>query len=147
MKRILPFAILLSISSCTNQSSRTKSTTTTVATPPAAVDRCFRQVVERDTTMLQLTIRDSTVTGELVDLPFEKDQARGPIRGTLTNNQIRADWQRSGEGVTQPYEVVFTMQGDTVTWREGERVEQQGKWVLKNPAEGYQYVLTPVECP
>lgn len=97
--------------------------------------------------MLRLTMNGSTVTGELAVLPFEKDRAVGPLSGTLANGEIRADWERSGEGVTQPYEVVFTMKGDTITWREGERVEKQGKWVLKNPDQGYQYVLTKANCP
>ncbi|WP_229368427.1 hypothetical protein [Fibrisoma limi] len=108
--------------------------------------QCFRQIVGRDTTMLTLTTGDSIVTGELTVLPFEKDQARGPIRGTMAANQITAQWQRSGEGVTQPYEIVFTMKGDSVVWREGERVEKQGVWVLKNPAQSYQYVLTKTDC-
>ena len=78
-------------------------------------------------------------------LPYEKDKARGPITGTLTGNQIRADWQRSGEGVTQVHELVFTMAGDSLTWREGERVEKQGKWVLA-PTGGFTYVLTQSDC-
>ncbi|WP_227687077.1 hypothetical protein [Spirosoma arboris] len=108
---------------------------------------CFRQVIGRDSTLLQLVIKDSTVTGELNVLPFEKDRARGPIQGTLTNNQILANWQRSGEGVTQSYAVVFTLKGDAVTWREGERIEKNGKWVLKNPEQGYEYVLMKADCP
>jgi hypothetical protein len=101
----------------------------------------------RDSTLLRLVIEGKTVTGELAVLPFEKDKARGPIRGTLSHGQVRADWQRSGEGVTEPYEVVFTLRGDTVTWREGERVRKEGKWVLKDTAQGYVYVVTKSTCP
>jgi hypothetical protein len=101
----------------------------------------------RDSTLLRLVIEDSAVTGELAVLPFEKDKARGPIRGVLADNQIRADWQRSGEGVTEPYQVVFTLRGDTVSWREGERVRRAGKWVLKDSAQGYTYVLVRQTCP
>lgn len=107
---------------------------------------CFRQVAGRDSTTLQLVINDSTVTGELNVLPFEKDRAHGSVQGILANNQIRAEWQRSGEGVTQPYEVVFTLKGDAISWREGERIEKQGKWVLKNPEQGYEAVLMKTDC-
>ncbi|WP_420151719.1 hypothetical protein [Spirosoma sp.] len=107
---------------------------------------CFRQVVGRDSTTLQLVVQDSAVTGQLNVVPYEKDQARGSIQGTLTNNQVIADWQRSGEGVTQAYKVIFTLKGDAITWREGERIEEQGKWVLKNPTQGYEYVLMKTEC-
>jgi hypothetical protein len=107
---------------------------------------CYRQVMSRDTILLRLEVNGSEVTGELAVLPFQKDKARGAIGGTLVNNQIRADWQRSGEGITELYEVVFTLSGDTVTWREGERVQRQGKWILKDPDQGYQHVLMKINC-
>lgn len=149
---LLLLTLLLFLYGCNQRSTKTESaptdssasaSTTTVTQPDTM---CFRQVVGRDSTTLQLVIKDSTVMGELNVLPFEKDRAKGSIQGVLANNQIRADWQRSGEGVTQSYEVVFTLKGDAVTWREGERIEKQGKWVLKNPAQGYEYVLMKTEC-
>jgi hypothetical protein len=115
------------------------------ATAPAG--GCYRQVTGRDSTLLRLVVEGTAVTGELAVLPFEKDRARGPLRGTLAGGQVRADWQRSGEGVTEPYEVVFSLRGDTVTWREGERVRREGKWVLKDSARGYTYVLVRAACP
>ncbi|MBD2754648.1 hypothetical protein [Spirosoma validum] len=149
---LLLLTLLFFLYGCNQRSTKTESTptdssasaSTTAITHPDTM--CFRQVVGRDSTTLQLVIKDSTVTGELNVLPFEKDRAKGSIQGILANNQIRADWQRSGEGVTQSYEVVFTLKGDAVTWREGERIEKQGKWVLKNPAQGYEYVLMKTEC-
>ncbi|MVM33350.1 hypothetical protein GO755_25140 [Spirosoma sp. HMF4905] len=155
MPRIVPcIALLLCLYSCGQRSSQTESATKTDSTKNVSTTEtarpdtmCFRQVIGRDSTLLQLVIKDSTVTGELNVLPFEKDRARGPIQGTLTNNQILANWQRSGEGVTQSYAVVFTLKGDAVTWREGERIEKNGKWVLKNPEQGYEYVLMKADCP
>jgi hypothetical protein len=145
--------LLVLLTSCGQQSAKTDSTTPTdsiiqtnareIAQPDTL---CFRQIVGRDSTRLQLIINDSTVVGELDVIPFEKDRARGSIRGTRTNNQILADWQRLGEGVTQVYEVVFTLKGDSVIWRDGERVEKNGKWVLKNPDQGYEYVLMKANC-
>ncbi|MFD2574531.1 hypothetical protein ACFSUS_28105 [Spirosoma soli] len=151
MRRLLSYLCSLAIlTSCGTRSTETTTAAAgsadSVATTTAPETTCFQQVVGRDTTTLRLTISDSIVTGELSVLPFEKDRATGPVRGTLANGQVKADWQRSGEGVTQPYEVAFTMKGDTVMWREGERIEKQGKWVLANPDKGYQYVLTRVEC-
>ena len=126
------------------------ATDSVAAAPPAGAEAaggCYRRVEGRDTTTLRLTITGTDVTGELAVLPYEKDRARGPIRGTRSGDQVRADWQRSGEGVTEPYEVVFTLRGDSVTWREGERVQKDGKWVLKDPGQGYQYALTRSACP
>lgn len=154
MRLLLPsFILLLSLYGCGQRSTKTESTTTAdsstsiSATETVRPDTlCFRQVVGRDSTRLQLIIKDSTVTGELDVLPFEKDRARGSIQGRLTNDRILADWARSGEGVTETYEILFTIKGDAITWREGERIEKQGKWVLKDPEQGYEYVLMKTNC-
>ena len=136
------------LSGCGDRSGQTKTETTSesaVASQTSSV--CYRQVVGRDTTSVRLVIDGSSVTGELVVLPAEKDRAQGSISGTRTGNQIVADWQRSGEGSTQVHEVNFSMAGDSLLWREGERVEKQGKWVLANPDQGFQYKLAKVDCP
>ncbi len=100
----------------------------------------------RDTTLVRRRISGAAVTGELAVLPAEKDQARGPLTGTLAGQQIVADWQWAGEGVTQVHEVQFTLAGDSLRWCEGARIEKGGKWVLVNPDQGYQYVLGKVAC-
>ncbi|GAB4045947.1 hypothetical protein [Spirosoma litoris] len=148
---LVSFTFLIFLSGCGQRSTKNEPSTDSTAnglesTTVLPDTLCFRQVVGRDSTILHLVIKDSTVTGELSVLPFEKDRARGSVEGRLTNNQIQAVWQRSGEGVTQPYDVVFTMKGDAVTWREGERIEKNGKWVLKNPEQGYEYVLMKADC-
>ncbi|GAB3941530.1 hypothetical protein GCM10028805_04800 [Spirosoma harenae] len=139
--------------SCSQRSEKTETTAagdTTIAETIETTDHpdtlCFLQVTGRDSTKLTLITNDSVVIGELAVLPFEKDRARGLIQGRQKGTQIIADWQRSGEGVTQSYEVVFTLKGDAITWREGERIEKQGKWVLANPDKGYEYVLTKTAC-
>ncbi|MGA0558960.1 hypothetical protein ACO2Q8_20050 [Larkinella sp. VNQ87] len=144
----LPGFLLSALLGCNSGSKKTETTAqSTDSTAVASADTvCYRQVVGRDSTRLRLVINGSTVAGELAVLPFEKDRAQGPISGTLTDNQIRADWQRSGEGVSQVYEVTFTLAGDAVSWREGERVEKAGRWVLKEPEKAYEYKLFKAEC-
>ena len=144
--------MILLLSSCGDRSGQTKTETTTEVasgSPVAAQTSpvCYRQVLGRDTTTVRFVIDGSAVTGEMAVLPAEKDRAKGPFSGTMTNNRVVADWQRSGEGVTQVHEVNFTMVGDSLLWREGERAEKQGKWVLVNPDQGFQYKLTKVDCP
>jgi hypothetical protein len=146
--------ISLFLNGCSNRATSEESASS-VADSISVVDAsgmlapgtyCYRQVMSRDTILLRLMVNGSEVTGELAVLPFQKDKARGAISGALVNNQIRADWQRFGEGITELHEVVFMLLGDMVTWREGERVQRQGKWILKNPDQGYQYVLMKVNC-
>jgi hypothetical protein len=147
--RITPYIVLISLAlhGCGSRATPDETQTAVGSAPAAPTGGCYRQVTGRDSTLLRLVIEGSAVMGELAVLPFEKDRARGPIRGTLAGSQVRADWQRSGEGVTEPYEVVFSLKGDTVTWREGERVHREGKWVLKDSTGGYTYVLLKATCP
>lgn len=147
MRYPLLFFTLLSFASACNKRPAQTEQATTASTKTASDTACYRQVTGRDSVTLRLVMNGADVTGELAVLPHEKDQARGPIRGELRGNQIRADWQRSGEGVVQPHELVFSLKGDAITWREGERVEKQGRWVLNNPAQGYAYQLLKTDCP
>lgn len=139
--------LALLLGGCDNRSAPTTAAPAGPAIASAPAQQvCYRQVVGRDTTMVRLLISGATVTGELAVLPAEKDRARGPFRGTLTGQQIVADWQRAGEGQTQVYEVEFMLAGDSLRWREGARTEKGGKWVLANPAQSYQYLLGKVSC-
>ena len=144
---VLAAAMLVLLNGCDNRSASTTASPPAAAAPAAQVRQvCYRQVLGRDTTLVRLNISGAAVTGELAVLPAEKDQARGPLTGTLAGQQIVADWQRAGEGVTQVHEVRFTLAGDSLRWREGARIEKDGKWVLATPDQGYQYVLGKVAC-
>ena len=149
-KSVVAAAMLMLLGGCDNRSASTTASAPaeTGASAPADQARqvCYRQVLGRDTTLVRLRISGAVVTGELAVLPAEKDQARGPLTGTLAGQQIVADWQRTGEGQTQVHEVQFTLTGDSLRWREGARTEKGGKWVLVNPGQGYEYVLGKVAC-
>ncbi len=134
-------ASLLLLAACTPKD--TTRSPNQAATPDTL---CFQQITGRDTTSLNLVLADSLVTGFLTLRPYEKDQAQGSLIGTRNGETLTADWQRAGEGITQTHALTLTLSGDTVRWREGERVEQDGKWVLKTPDAGFEYVLTKTDC-
>lgn len=154
MTTYLTLSTLLLLASCqsrpsdksANESAQTRPDEQQ-ATTTAPDTLCYQQVMSRDTTRLQLVINDIMATGYLDNKPFEKDRARGSFQGSVSGKTIRADWQRSGEGTTQIYPLDLTMNGDTISWYEGERVEKAGKWVLKEPKSGYRYVLVKTTCP
>ncbi|MFD2933112.1 hypothetical protein [Spirosoma flavum] len=153
MRNNLTICLLILVIGCksrsseqaTNGSAETQtSEKTTASTTPDTL--CFQKIMSRDTTTLQLVINGEQATGYLDSKPYEKDRARGPFQGTINGSKIGGDWQRSGEGTTQPYTLDFTLQGDTISWHEGERIERQGKWVLKSLNTGYQNVLAKINC-
>ncbi len=154
MHNNLIFALLMLAFACRSRSSEQSGTetaagqpaqTTTTSTAPDTL--CFRQIMSRDTTTLQLVANGEKITGYLDSKPYEKDRARGPFQGIVDASHIQVDWQRSGEGTSQPYTLDLTLKGDSISWFEGERIEKQGKWVLKAPKAGYKYALTKIDCP
>ena len=127
--------------------SRSTTTPLTTTTPSVTPDTlCYQQVLNRDTTTLRLLLDGKLATGYLDINLYQKDRARGPLHGTVDASRIRVEWLRSGEGVTQPYELNLVQKGDTISWREGEFVDRQGTWVLKEPDAGYQHKLTKMDC-
>jgi hypothetical protein len=153
MSNYLIISTLLVVAACQSRKSDQTSTESAqtqpseqTATSASADTLCFQQVMSRDTTTLQLVINGQQASGYLDNNPYEKDRAKGSFQGNVNNNTIQADWQRSGEGTTQIYPIDFSLKGDTISWYEGERVEQQGKWVLKDPKAGYRYILPKTNC-
>ena len=142
---LVPFLTLLVACQSRPSKEQTEGQTTTATATPDTL--CYRQILSRDTTMLRLVINGNKATGYLDNNPYEKDRAQGTLQGTVNGSAIQADWQRSGEGVTQSYTLDLTMNGDSISWYEGERVEQQGKWQLKDPTNGYRYTLGKIDCP
>ncbi len=148
------YAIILSLigMSCQSNSSSTESdrpaasTTVSDASAQQSDSLCFRDILSRDTTSLQLVLTGDRASGQIDINPYEKDRARGSFTGTRSGNTITADWQRSGEGMTETYALTLTLSGDSISWGEGERVHQQGKWVLKQPDGTYRYRLAKTAC-
>ncbi len=147
MHNYIVIGLLAGMLACQSRPSEQSSTTRSSEKVPVSSDTlCFRQIMNRDTTTLHLVINGNQASGYLDNNPYEKDRARGPFKGTINAEQIQADWQRLGEGTTQPYTLNLLTKGDTISWLEGERIEQKGKWVLKDPKAGYTYVLTKIDC-
>ncbi len=144
--------LLLIGMSCQSNSSSTESdrpassTTVSDASAQQPDSLCFRDILSRDTTTLQLVLTGDRASGQIDINPYEKDRARGSFTGTRSGNIITADWQRSGEGMTETYALTLTLSGDSISWGEGERIQQQGKWVLKQPGGTYRYRLAKSPC-
>ena len=87
-----------------------------------------------DTTFLTLTIEGKKVTGYMAWEPWQKDGARGELRGILEGNKIVADWNYVIEGSEQSEEKIFVLEDDMVGEMTGELTEGEGgKLVLKDP--------------
>lgn len=133
-------------SSSTESDRPASSATVSDASTQQPDSLCFRDILSRDTTTLQLVLTGDRASGQIDINPYEKDRARGSFSGTRSGNTITGDWQRSGEGMTETYALTLTLSGDSISWGEGERMQQQGKWVLKQPGGTYRYRLVKIPC-
>jgi predicted SnoaL-like aldol condensation-catalyzing enzyme len=75
---------------------------------------CFLHTQAKDTTSVELMVKDNKVTGHLNWMPYEKDSRKGTLEGTLKNDTIRATWSFMQEGMKDTIGVNFLLKGETL---------------------------------
>jgi hypothetical protein len=125
----LVFIAALSLAACSSPTAKTGSTDTVIngdtlakaaSTPktnntPTIASLCFLRMEgtkNQDSTTVELTIKGSTVTGEMHWIPAEKDGRKGVLTGTQTGNTINAMWTFKQEGMTDTMAVKFKLDGN-----------------------------------
>lgn len=117
---------------------------------PLNLNGCYQMTMKRDTADLNLTVKDSLVTGTLDYQFFEKDKNTGILKGVLRNNKIYADYTFQSEGVTSVREVIFKIQNGALLQASGDLTEANGKVVFKDvTALDYNNIFpfVKVDCP
>lgn len=87
---------------------------------------------EGDTISLQLQVKDSKVTGELVYKLKEKDANTGTIEGEIKDNVIIALYTFQSEGTTSVRQVAFKFTDKGVVEGYGAVEEKEGKVLFKD---------------
>lgn len=87
---------------------------------------------EGDTVSLQLQVKDSKVTGELVYKLKEKDANTGTIEGEIKDNIIIAFYTFQSEGTTSVRQVAFKFTDKGVVEGYGAVEEKEGKVLFKD---------------
>jgi len=82
-----------------------------------------------------LVIKGDEVTGKMDWLPWEKDGARGTLKGKKSGNEIKVDYDYMIEGSNQSEEKVFVLEGDKLLEKTGELEDKNGKLVMKDPTK------------
>ena len=72
---------------------------------------CYRYIQKRDTIKLKLTVKDTTVNGELAFDNYQIDGSSGTIQGIIRNNQVIVYYNFASEGMQSVREVVFLFRG------------------------------------
>lgn len=106
-----------------------------------------------DIAWLRVMIDGEKVSGELRNLPAEKDSKVGLFDGTLSSNadgtqKIDAIWQTRAEGMETPEQLFVKLSADKAEVAYGEMVDRgDGTYIYKTPdAIGYWQSIPAVDC-
>jgi len=125
MHKVVYFFILLCFAACNNNTGKydpVGSYTTVNALSP-----CYLYTTNKDTVLLQLTIKGDTVTGILVNSLYEKDANTGVVKGTFTNETLFLDYTFMSEGITSIREVTFLKTESGLIEGYGRMKDENGK--------------------
>jgi len=132
-------AASLLITACTQNGAKTEnkdgdqSTDSTLVknnTTATDTSRCFLLTEgknNKDTTTIELAIKNDRVTGEMIWLPYEKDKRKGTLKGTIKDDSIHAVWSFMQEGVRDIIPLKFLLKGNLLVQKPLKFDEKTGK--------------------
>lgn len=134
--------------SCGNQS-QTKSpveeTEQPGATIPETKDYCFRQLTGKDTLSVRLHVEGDKVTGNMDNIPDQKDARHGNITGVIVDNEIKAVWHFSQEGMDDSMQVAFKL-GEEALMQRPSAVNQSSGREEPDTKANYTISIPKVAC-
>lgn len=143
MRRVIVYcAFIVSMIGCQSGNSDNQRTDSSITYPdsvaiakPTIDTLCFEEKIGKDITNVRLIIDGDAVTGNMEWLPWEKDQARGTLKGKKNGHEIIADYNYMIEGVNQLEEKVFILDNDKLLIKSGALEEKNGRLMMKDPTK------------
>lgn len=141
MKHILLFfAAVCVLASCTSKndtaSDGSDSLTVAQTKKPLAHALCFLRTEGKDSTSIELVIKDDKVTGQMNWMPYEKDSRKGKLAGTINNDTVDVVWSFMQEGMTDTLNLQFKLD-DTKLWQKPLKFNQQSGREQTDASSGY----------
>jgi|GEM_PF-3089546 len=99
---------------------------------PMVIEGCYEMTMKRDTATMQLSVRDSIITGKLNYRFYKTDWAEGFLNGVIRDDLIIADYTFSSEGLTTLREIIFRIHDNALWQGVGDLTERDGKVVYVN---------------
>jgi hypothetical protein len=111
---IITTIIATALAACTSPEGKDSSAGDTEG---EATSMCFLRTEgksNKDTTSIELVIKDDKVTGQMYWHPFEKDSRKGALNGTLKGDTVYAVWSFMQEGMQDTLGLQFLINGDNL---------------------------------
>jgi hypothetical protein len=115
MRYFILYLITLNLVACNNSSDVQDDSTNTdtirkikhTAAAPLDYSGCYRQIIGRDTILLQLVQDNDRFTGKMEFDNYEKDASHGLVKGHLENGNIVLWYDFTSEGMQSVMEVIL----------------------------------------
>lgn len=111
---------------------------------------CFKKALNKDVTNVQLVIAGNNVTGFMNWVPYQKDSARGTLKGTKNAaGEFALMYEYMIEGNNQSEAKVMKIENEQLWIKKGELVDlkNDGNLVFKDVAQAkYQEGMYIVDC-
>ena len=132
-----------------NKQAAQAATKQTVSSTPDGM-HCFSKIFNRDVTDVQLTIAGDTVTGIMNRLPYEKDSARGTLKGSKNAaGELDLIYDYMIEGKEQTETKIMKIEGEKLMIKVGELLDSNndGHLIYKDVSKAkYLENLERVDC-
>ena len=93
---------------------------------------CYSYSKDNNNVMMQISIVDNIVKGDLLIEYYQKDKNKGKIIGEMKGDTLYAEYTFKSEGLNSIREVVFLKKGNEFKEGFGDIEEKSGKMVFKN---------------
>ena len=133
----LAFALLAG--ACNNEgktSTQAENDTMTSAVAPAGdtlSSGCYSQIINRDTSLLQLQSKDSSITGSLSYAIYEKDRNDGTLQAEQSGDIIRGWYLFKSEGIISVRQVAWKINGEELWPAIGEVMQKNDTALFAKP--------------
>ena len=108
---------------------------------------CFERMLKQDTIAIELFIRDTSVSGNLIYNLYEKDRNKGSFKGSIHNDIILADYTFASEGKSSVRQVIFKLKDSALTEGYGETLLKDNKFIFKDTSKvQYTQIFEQVNC-
>lgn len=152
---IFGFSLLLALAAC-KQDTAPQANKQALPAPVEAVENsldgtfCFSNRFNQDATDVQLTILDGAVTGKMDWIPYEKDSARGTLRGyENAAHELDLLYDYVIEGSQQTETKIMKIENGKLLIKHGELLDPKndGNLIYKDPSQAeFSEILETVKC-
>jgi len=141
LKNIALLGLLLFAASCNNKGkSSMEVNSDTVVNETAAtiiadslLSGCYSQIMQRDTSLLQLENKNNSINGSLSYSIYEKDRNDGTIQADIDKNILSGWYIFKSEGIVSVRQVAWRINGDELWPATGEVIQKNDTAMFAQP--------------